>query len=53
MVGREKDGSLAAAEKLVREKGLERNVKIVPGFPRARSRNNWRRGHLSQYRQRG
>lgn len=32
MVGREKDGSLAAAQSLVREKGLERNVRIVPGI---------------------
>ena len=35
MVGREKDGSLAAAQSLVRRKGLERNVTIVPGIDKS------------------
>jgi glycosyltransferase involved in cell wall biosynthesis len=35
MVGREKDGSKAAAEKLAREKGLERSVKFVGGVPKS------------------
>ncbi len=35
MVGREKDGSLAVAQSLVERKGLERNVRIVPGIDKS------------------
>lgn len=35
MVGREKDGSLAATRKLIEEKRLERYITIVPGIPKA------------------